>query len=65
MGNELFYKSIITFIIYLLIYKILKYLKDDINNKILLVVFDIINVYAILNIIGIPILLVIIILKGE
>jgi hypothetical protein len=48
----------------LLIYKILKYLKSDINNKILLVVFDIINAYAILNIIGIPILLVIIILKG-
>ena len=64
MDNELFFKEIIVFIIYLLIYKILKYLKDNINNKILLVVFDIINVYAILNIIGIPILLVIIILKG-
>ena len=64
MDNELFFKEIIVFIIYLLIYKILKYLKDNINNKILLVIFDIIKVYALLNIIGIPILLVICILKG-
>jgi hypothetical protein len=64
MDNMLFFKSIITFIIYLLIYRFLKDLKSNINNKILLVIFDIINIYAILNIIGIPILLVIIILKG-
>jgi hypothetical protein len=64
VDKELFFKSIITFIIYLLIYRIMKYLKSDTNNKILLFVFDIINVYALLNLIGIPILLVIIILKG-